>query len=135
MDNVFSLNVVTPNGSVYEREDVVLAVLKTTAGELGVMKGHIPTVAALNMGYVKVSLDNGSEYLAVSDGFVEIRQQKVSIIVQTAEPANEIDVARAELAKSRAESHLNSDDENSDIERAKRALARANNRIRVANLV
>ena len=49
-----------------------------------------------------------------------------------AEAANEIDVERAKLAKSRAESHLENDDDNSDINRAKRALERANNRLRVA---
>lgn len=132
--NTLSLNIVTPNGSVYDREDVTLAVLQTTAGEIGVMYGHIPTVAALEIGYAKINFDGGSEYIAVSEGFVEVRQDKLSVIVQTAEPANEIDVARAELAKSRAESHINNEEDNSDISRAKRALERANNRIRVANL-
>ena len=132
--NTLSLNIVTPNGSVYDREDVTLAVLQTTAGEIGVMYGHIPTVAALEIGYAKINFDSGSEYIAVSEGFVEVRQDKLSIIVQTAEPANEIDVARAELAKSRAESHLNNEEDSSDINRAKRALDRANNRLRVAQL-
>ena len=132
--NTLSLNIVTPNGSVYDREDVNLAVLQTTAGEIGVMYGHIPTVAALEIGYAKINFDGGSEYIAVSEGFVEVRQDKLSIIVQTAEPANEIDVARAELAKSRAESHLNNEEDSSDINRAKRALDRANNRLRVAQL-
>ncbi|AQM41489.1 MULTISPECIES: F0F1 ATP synthase subunit epsilon [Staphylococcus] len=132
--NTLSLNIVTPNGSVYDREDVTLAVLQTTAGEIGVMYGHIPTVAALEIGYAKINFDGGSEYIAVSEGFVEVRQDKLSIIVQTAEPANEIDVARAELAKSRAESHLNNEEDSSDINRAKRALDRANNRLRVAQL-
>ena len=132
--NTLSLNIVTPNGSVYDREDVTLAVLQTTAGEIGVMYGHIPTVAALEIGYAKINFDGGSEYIAVSEGFVEVRQDKLSIIVQTAEPANEIDVARAELAKSRAESHLNNEEDSSDINRAKRALDRANNRLRVAEL-
>ena len=132
--NTLILNIVTPNGSVYDREDVTLAVLQTTAGEIGVMYGHIPTVAALEIGYAKINFDGGSEYIAVSEGFVEVRQDKLSIIVQTAEPANEIDVARAELAKSRAESHLNNEEDSSDINRAKRALDRANNRLRVAQL-
>ena len=110
--NTLTLNIVTPNGAVYEREDIELAVLQTTAGEIGVMWGHIPTVAALKIGYVKVNFDSGSEYIAVSEGFVEVRQHKLSVIVQTAEPANEIDVARAELAKSRAESHLNNEEDN-----------------------
>ena len=132
--NTLSLNIVTPNGSVYDREDVTLAVLQTTAGEIGVMYGHIPTVAALEIGYAKINFDGGSEYIAVSEGFVEVRQHKLSVIVQTAERANEIDVARAQLAKSKAESHLANEDDNSDIYRAKRALERANNRLRVAEL-
>lgn len=125
---------VTPNGSVYEREDVEMAVLQTTAGEMGIMYGHIPTVAALKTGHVKVNFHNGNEFIAVSDGFIEARQHQLSIIVQTAEPASEIDVERAKLAKSRAESHLEDDDDNTDINRAKRALERANNRLRVAEL-
>ena len=132
--NTLTLNIVTPNGAVYEREDIELAVLQTTAGEMGVMWGHIPTVAALKIGYVKVNFDSGSEYIAVSEGFVEVRQHKLSVIVQTAERANEIDVARAQLAKSKAESHFANEDDNSDIYRAKRALERANNRLRVAEL-
>lgn len=75
---------------------------------------------------------DGTEYIAVSDGFVEVRKDKVSIIVQTAETAREIDVERAKLAKARAESHLENDDDNTDIHRAERALERANNRLRVA---
>ncbi|MCM3227729.1 ATP synthase delta/epsilon chain alpha-helix domain-containing protein, partial [Terribacillus saccharophilus] len=55
-------------------------------------------------------------------------------IVQTAETAREIDVERAKLAKARAESHLENDDDNTDIHRAERALERANNRLRVAEL-
>ena len=132
--NTLRLNIVTPNGSVYEREDVEMAVLQTTAGEMGIMYGHIPTVAALKTGHVKVNFHNGNEFIAVSDGFIEARQHQLSIIVQTAEPASEIDVERAKLAKSRAESHLDNDDDNSDINRAKRALERANNRLRVAEL-
>ena len=132
--NTLRLNIVTPNGSVYEKDDVELVVFQTTAGEMGVMSGHIPTVAALKTGHVKVNFRNGTEYIAVSGGFVEIRQHKLSIIVQTAEPASEIDVERAKLAKSRAESHLEEDDDNTDINRAKRALERANNRLRVAEL-
>ena len=65
---------------------------------------------------------NGTEYI-VSGGFVEIRQHKVSVIVQTFETASEIDVERAKLARQRAQSHLE-DQDNSDINRAKRALAR-----------
>ena len=101
---------------------------------MGVMYGHIPTVTAIQTGYVKVHYTDGIEYIAVSDGFVEIRQEKTSIIVQTAEKAEDIDVRRAESAKERAESHLNNNDEDTDINRAKRALERAENRLKVSEL-
>ncbi|CYG12202.1 TPA: F0F1 ATP synthase subunit epsilon [Staphylococcus aureus] len=132
--NTLNLDIVTPNGSVYNRDNVELVVMQTTAGEIGVMSGHIPTVAALKTDFVKVKFHDGTEYIAVSDGFVEVRKDKVSIIVQTAETAREIDVERAKLAKARAESHLENDDDNTDIHRAERALERANNRLRVAEL-
>ena len=131
--NTVNLDIVTPNGSVYEKDDVELVVFQTTAGEIGIMSGHIPTVAALKIGHIKVKFKNGTEYIAVSGGFVEIRQHKVSVIVQTAETASEIDVERAKLARQRAQSHLDEED-NSDINRSKRALARAENRLRVAEL-
>ncbi len=73
---------------------------KTARGEIGVMSGHIPT-ESLKRGFVKVKFHYGTEYIAVSDGFVEVRKDKVSIIVQTAETAREIDVERARLAKAR----------------------------------
>ncbi len=132
--NTLNLDIVTPNGSVYNRDNVELVVMQTTAGEIGVMSEHIPTVAALKTGFVKVKFHDGTEYIAVSDGFVEVRKDKVSIIVQTAETAREIDVERAKLAKARAESHLENDDDNTDIHRAERALERANNRLCVAEL-
>ena len=72
----------------------------------------------IKTGHIKVRFHNGSEYLAVSGGFVEVRQHKLSVIVQTAETAEEIDVERAKLAKQRAQSHLN-DEDNSDIYRAR----------------
>ncbi|MGV3223116.1 F0F1 ATP synthase subunit epsilon, partial [Staphylococcus epidermidis] len=124
------LNFVTPNCSVYEREDVELAVLQTTAGEMWIMYGHIPPVAALKTGHVKVNFHNGHEFIAVSDGFIEERQHQLTIIVQTAEPDSEIDVERAKLAKSRAETNLKNDDENNKENRQNRTSERANNRLR-----
>lgn len=74
--NTLNLDIVTPNGSVYNRDNVELVVMQTTAGEIGVMSGHIPTVAALKTGFVKVKFHDGTEYIAVSDGFVEVRKIK-----------------------------------------------------------
>ena len=132
--NTMNVNIVTPNGSVYNQDNVEITVLQTVGGDMGVMYGHIPTVTAIQTGYVKVHYTDGIDYIAVSDGFVEIRQEKTSIIVQTAEKAEDIDVRRAESAKERAESHLNNNDEDTDINRAKRALERAENRLKVSEL-
>ncbi|WP_069724715.1 ATP synthase F1 subunit epsilon, partial [Staphylococcus aureus] len=96
--NTLNLDIGTPNGSVYNRDIVELVVIQTTAGEIRVMSGHIPPVAALKTGFVIVKFHDGTVYIAVSDGFVEVRKDKVSIIVQTAETAREIDVERAKLA-------------------------------------
>ena len=104
--NTLRLNIVTPNGSVYEREDVEMAVLQTTAGENRDYVWSHSNCCCIKTGHVKVNFHNGNEFIAVSDGFIEARQHQLSIIVQTAEPASEIDVERAKLAKSRAESHL-----------------------------
>ena len=132
--NTMNVNIVTPNGSVYNQDNVEITVLQTVGGDMGVMYGHIPTVTAIQTGYVKVHYTDGIDYIAVSDGFVEIRQEKTSIIVQTAEKAEDVDVRRAESAKERAESHLNNNDEDTDINRAKRALERAENRLKVSEL-
>ncbi|EKU47158.1 F0F1 ATP synthase subunit epsilon [Staphylococcus massiliensis] len=130
--NTLTLEIVTPNGSVYQKENVELAVLQTTAGEMGVMHGHIPTVTPLRVGHIKVNFDNDSDFIAVTEGFAEIRRDKVNILVQTAETADEIDVERAKSAKQRATFYLDGDKADTDINRAQRALERANNRIEVA---
>ncbi|MGK9044656.1 F0F1 ATP synthase subunit epsilon [Mammaliicoccus vitulinus] len=130
--NTFTLDVVTPNGSVYSAKEVELVVLHTETGEMGVMAGHIPTVAALKTGYVKVNKASGTEYLAVSEGFVEVRANKVTVLVQSAETAEEIDKERAINSKERAEERLNSNQDEVDFRRAERALHRAVNRIEVA---
>ena len=130
--NTFTLDVVTPNGSVYSAKDVELVVLHTETGEMGVMAGHIPTVAALKTGYVKVNKASGTEYLAVSEGFVEVRTDKVTVLVQSAETAEDIDKERAINSKERAEERLHSNRDDVDSRRAERALSRAINRIEVA---
>ena len=120
--NTLNLDIVTPNGSVYNRDNVELVVMQTTAGENRCHEWTYSNCSCFKTGFVKVKFHDGTEYIAVSDGFVEVRKDKVSIIVQTAETAREIDVERAKLAKARAESHLENDDDNTDIHRAERAL-------------
>src|SRR5699024_735124 len=104
--NKIALDVVTPDGSVHFEENCEIIILQTKQGELGVMAGHVPTVAALKIGGLRVKVDGRFEYFAVTDGFVEIRPDKVTVLVQAGEFAGDIDTERAVAAKERAETLL-----------------------------
>lgn len=125
------VSVVTPDGPVYE-SDVEMVVAKAQSGELGVLPGHIPMVAPLQIGGVRLKKNGATEQVAVSGGFLEVRPDKVTILAQSAEAAERIDLTRAEEAKKRAEQRLQSKQDNVDNLRAELALQRAINRINVA---
>lgn len=125
-----TVNIVTPDGPVYDSQvDMIIA--KTASGEIGILPGHIPTVAPLVIGAVKLKKDGKSEYVAVNGGFVEVRPEKVSILTQSAEIASNIDVARAKESMRRAEERLQSKADATDFSRAELSLKRAMNRINV----
>ena len=90
-----TVNIVTPDGPVYDAE-VTMVIAKTTSGEIGVLAGHIPMVAPLAIGAVKLKKADGqTEVAAVSGGFIEVRPDKISILAPSAEVAATIDLARA----------------------------------------
>ena len=81
------VNIVTPDGPVYDSE-VTMVVAKTVSGEIGVLAGHIPMVAPLAIGAVKLNKADGSqELLAVNGGFIEVRPDQISILAPAAEIA------------------------------------------------
>ena len=124
------VNIVTPDGPVYDSEvDMIIA--NTASGEIGILPGHIPMVAPLRIGAVKLKKDGKSQYVAVSGGFVEVRPEKVTILAQSAEVADTIDVARAKEAMKRAEALIQNKQDTTDFVRAELALKRAMNRINV----
>ncbi|KOO49706.1 F0F1 ATP synthase subunit epsilon [Viridibacillus sp. FSL E2-0187] len=124
------VNIVTPDGPVYDSE-VNMVIAKTVTGEMGILPGHIPTVAPLVVGAVRLDSDKQTELVAVSGGFVEIRPDKVTILTPSAETASSIDLARAKEALNRAEQRLQSKQSGIDFKRAELALKRAMNRINV----
>lgn len=125
------VSVVTPDGPVYE-SDVEMVSTKAQSGELGILPGHIPMVAPLQIGAVRLKNGGKSELVAVSGGFLEVRPDQVTILAQSAERAEGIDLQRAMLAKERAEQRLqNQKQGNIDFRRAELALQRAINRITV----
>lgn len=124
------VSIVTPDGPVFDGE-VEMISTKAESGELGILPGHIPMVAPLQIGAVRLNIGNKTEYVAVNGGFLEVQQEKVTILAQTAELADHIDIARAEKAKKRAESLLQGNQDAVDFKRAELALKRAMNRITV----
>ncbi|WP_423800109.1 F0F1 ATP synthase subunit epsilon [Neobacillus sp. SAB-20_R2A] len=127
------VSVVTPDGPVYE-SDVEMVSTKAKSGELGILPGHIPLVAPLEIGAVRLKLAGGKqEQIAVSGGFLEVRPEQVTVLAQAAEKASDIDVERAQRAKERAEQRLQqAQQEHVDFKRAESALRRAVNRLNVA---
>lgn len=127
------VSIVTPNGPVYE-SDVDMVVVKAESGEMGVLAGHVSTVAPLQISDVRLIKGNKTDYVAVSGGFIEVRPDKVTILSPSAEQASDIDAHRANEAKRRAERRLEEKQANIDFKRAELALKRATNRINVSNL-
>lgn len=133
MMKTIKVSVVTPDGPVYEA-DVEMVSTKAKSGELGILPGHIPLVAPLEISAVRLKKGGETKYIAVSGGFLEVRPDKVTILAQSAEKAEDIDVARAKAAKERAERRLQSKEDDIDFKRAELALKRAINRLNVANM-
>jgi F-type H+-transporting ATPase subunit epsilon len=125
------VSIVTPNGPAYEGETDFVST-KATSGELGILPGHISTVAPLATAPVKIKTQAGTDYVAVSGGFIEIRPEAVTILAQSAEVSSKIDIERAVEAKKRAEQRLQDHRPETDVKRAEYALRRAINRLDVA---
>jgi F-type H+-transporting ATPase subunit epsilon len=125
------VNIVTPDGPVYDSE-VNMIIANTATGEIGVLPGHIPMVAPLQVGAIRLRTDGQTEIVAVSGGFLEVRPDQVSILAQAAEVSSTIDVNRAKEAVKRAEERLNlAKQDGLDVRRAELSLRRATNRINV----
>ncbi len=132
MAEKIQLDVVTPNRlAVSEQVDIVVA--PGAEGEFGVLAGHIPFLSTLNPGELRFTVDGKVEYMVVTGGFAEVQPNKVTVLADTAELAREIDVDRAKRAKERAEERLRQTKaEDIDHARAQAALQRALARLKVA---
>ena len=126
------LEIVTPEKIVVSREvDAVVA--PGTDGEFGVLPGHIHFLTGIVPGELRYNTDAGKESMAVTTGFAEVSNDKVSILVDAAEKASEIDVERARQAMERARERLVKDRKTEDVDflRAEAALRRAVMRVRI----
>lgn len=130
-----ALSIVTPEGIRFE-ESVDGIVLPGSEGRFGVLPGHVRFLAPLVIGEAAIQTKGKTLYAALSDGFAEVTQEHVVVMVETCEFAEDIDLARAQRAKADAEAALASAvqraHENELFAREEAALKRAIVRIKVA---
>jgi F-type H+-transporting ATPase subunit epsilon len=130
MADTIQLEIVTPERLVVN-EAVDYIEIPGKTGYLGVLPGHAPLISELAAGELSYRTGSQTKRVAVAWGFAEILQTKVTILAETAEKAEEIDTARAEAAKKKAEAELQKAGVEGD-EEAQAALARATARLDVA---
>ena len=105
MANTLQVDIVTPDRSLFSgRVDMVT--LPGSLGQMGILPGHAPLLSTLDIGEIILHIGNGSQFVAVSGGVVEVRPDKVTILADTAETPEDIDAARAADALVRAEQLL-----------------------------
>ncbi len=131
MANKIRLDIVTPERIVFS-EDVNMVIARATDGDIGILPGHAPLVAGMAVWPLRVLQDEGERQISVCGGFIEVRPDKVTILASCAELPEEIDVKRAEAARTRAENRLRDISPDIDMARAEAALQRAIIRLRVA---
>ena len=128
--NLFTLKIVTPDRVFYQGE-ISMVEFNTTEGEIGVLKGHVPTTVIVSPGILTITEAEGTKEAALHAGFAEILQSEVVILAEIIEWPDEIDEERAKRAKERAEERLRTKTPETDILRAETALQRAMARIHV----
>jgi F-type H+-transporting ATPase subunit epsilon len=128
------VDIVTAERIVYSAEvDELIA--PGALGQLGILPHHAPLMTTLQAGALVVKQNGQEEILAISGGFLEVRPDRVIILADQAERAEEIDAARAEQARKRAEERLKAKTEGTDDSRAEAALRRAMVRLSVLDRV
>ena len=119
MANCMQLEIVTPDKLLFSSDEIVYLGLRTNDGGIGIEANHIPVIASLDIA------DGTEGYVAICGGFMEMNANKCTILATIAEMADDIDKARAEAAKERAEERLKNKTENLDVNRAQYSLRRA----------
>jgi F-type H+-transporting ATPase subunit epsilon len=131
MADTFQLEIVTPT-RLLVKEAAEEAQIPGLNGYLGILPGHAPLITELGVGAITYKGTSGMHVLSVAWGFAEALPDKLTILAEAAERPQEIDTARAQKAKERAEERLKSNASDVDYTRAEDALRRAETRLSVA---
>ncbi|MFQ5946789.1 MAG: F0F1 ATP synthase subunit epsilon [Anaerolineae bacterium] len=127
-----SLDIITQERVVYAADDLEMVVAPGIDGVLGILPRHTPVLTALREGELKILRAGEEEFFAVGGGFMEVRPDRVIVLAETAEVADEIDEARAEEARKRAEEMLKDKPPGVDVARLEGVLRRSRVRLQVA---
>jgi len=125
------LEIITAERQVFA-DDVNVVVAPGIEGELGILPHHAPLMTMLAPGELLIRKDSEETYMSVSGGFLEVRPDKILILADACERAEEIDIERAEAAKRRAEERLKTRTPELDVAQVQAALLRSLVRLRVA---
>ena len=132
MADTLKLRVYTPTAKFFEG-DVTMVEFTTSEGNVGVYPKHIPTTAIIAPGILSIHTDEGIKVASLISGFVNIEEESITILAEVCEWPDEIDEARANEAKVRAERRINEKKSDLDVARAEMALKRALVRIDAKN--
>ena len=131
MENALQLEVVTPDRQVVS-QTVEYVSAPGVEGEFGVLPNHVNLLSALTIGALRFNADGKSQNVFISGGFADVSDNTVTVLAEAAELAENIDQARAQAARERAEKRLEERTEKVDVLRAEAALHRAIIRLNIA---
>lgn len=129
----FPLQIITPEKTFFDGQTEQV-IVRTTVGDVGILKGHEPYCAAIGIGQMRVMIDGEFRRAATSGGIIKVLRDKTVILVQTCEWADEIDVERATASKNAAEERIHAAVSDNELHMAEAKLRRALNRIDTAGM-
>ena len=129
----FHLQIATPDGIRFDGEAESL-LIKCEMGDVEVLAGHADFISSLGIGRARIKAGNTTRYASCAGGFLSVTKDGVRVVATTFEYADEIDSARADAAKERAEEAMRDAKDNVELEKARLKLLRALNRIKVSEL-
>ncbi len=133
------LDIVSPDKGELFSKDIDMLIVRSIAGELGILPRHANLLTELLPHAMRIKMDGGEQLIALGGGFMEVTPEKITVLADSAELPENIDVERAQRAKQRAEERIAqykqaTKDSLIDIDRANKALARAKARLLVKNI-
>lgn len=135
MSSNFKLNIFTPSGIMVNAHPCSELLIPTSTGLINILKGHTHIVTELGTGIMNAKLSNGQKKsYTIAGGLCKVLGDTVTILAKSSESPEKIDIDRARAAKLKAESRLQDGSANVDVIKFQRKLARAKNRLELANL-